>query len=728
MRRSKFRPILTSCLRKALLGSTVVLVSAAAFGQEGAEPADEDEIRLQPISVYATRNPLPAFDYPGQVTVIDRDIVLDFNPSSLQEVFQAVPGAQFDSGPRRTGDAPTVRGLTGNGVLIFLDGARQSFVSGHDGRFFVDPELVQAVEVVRGPTSALYGSGALGGVIATRTITARDVLDEGERASLRVVSGYQSVNDEYRVGGTGVWQSEGGLVDVVAHLTYRDSGSIELGSDFTLPADDEILSSLLKTTIRPSDDLELYASWVRYGADSSDPQNPQGVNVAGPGNELVFRDAENNTLQSGLNWNPAANDLINLNLVGYYSENSVEEDEVGDPRVTDRAVETFGLAIDNRSRLSLGDTASLTFTYGGEYYQDEQTGTDTETADGTRGGVPDATTDFYGLFLQADLSLADLGPVPGKLNIIPGIRWDSFETSEPGGTFDVNENEVSPKIGIAYKPLPQFLFFGNYAEGFRAPSFNEAFADGTHFTVPNLSVPPGPFGPVFVANLFIGNPDLVPEDSQTWEIGAGIDFDGVLADGDVLTAKASYYNSDVDNLIGLDVQTPLGCFVPAFAAIMPCGTGPAFGNTSQNVNIANAEIEGVELEFTYVSDLFYARGNLTTINGRDEDTGAFLEGVLAPNSLFVDTGLKWAPWGLRGGVRVTLADDFTEVNDPGQERTGFVFGDVYAVWEPPIEALDGVRLDLGIDNVADTDFEVVNAGVSQPGRNFKIALAWTHGF
>ncbi|MEL7482706.1 MAG: TonB-dependent receptor plug domain-containing protein, partial [Pseudomonadota bacterium] len=152
------------------------------------------------VSVYATRNPIAAFDYPGQVTVVERDIVLDFNPSTLQEVFQAVPGAQFDSGPRRTGDAPTVRGLTGNGVLIFLDGARQSFVSGHDGRFFIDPELVQAVEVVRGPTSALYGSGALGGVIATRTITARDVLAEGEQVGFRVTSGYQSVNDEYRVG------------------------------------------------------------------------------------------------------------------------------------------------------------------------------------------------------------------------------------------------------------------------------------------------------------------------------------------------------------------------------------------------------------------------------------------------------------------------------------------------------------------------------------------------
>ncbi|MEZ5929028.1 MAG: TonB-dependent receptor plug domain-containing protein [Parvularculaceae bacterium] len=44
----------------------------------------------------------------------------------------------------------------------------------------IDPEVVRAVEVVRGPTSALYGSGALGGVIALRTIEAGDMLGEGE--------------------------------------------------------------------------------------------------------------------------------------------------------------------------------------------------------------------------------------------------------------------------------------------------------------------------------------------------------------------------------------------------------------------------------------------------------------------------------------------------------------------------------------------------------------------
>jgi len=565
----------------------------------------------------------------------------------------------------------------------------------------IDPELVRSVEVVRGPTSALYGSGALGGVIATQTVTARDLLGEGEQFGYRLSSGFQSVNDEFRVGATAAFQSADGVFDFIGHLTYRDSGDIELGSGLTLPADDEIYSSLAKLTIRPTADLELFASYIRYSADSTDPQNPQGVNVAGPGNDLVFRDGRNDTIQGGLRWNPDSN-FLNLNITGYYSNNRVEEDEVNDPRIADRQVET----------------------YGGEYYRDEQTGLDTDTTDGTRGGVPDAQTDFFGLFLQADLALSDLGPIPGEIHIIPAIRWDSFESSATDETFEIDDDEFSPKIGISYKPLPEVLLFGNYAKDFRAPSFNEAFADGAHFTIANLTAPPGPFGPSFVSNLFIGNDNLQPEESNSWEIGAGLDFNDLLQSGDKFFIKGSYYNSQVDNLIGLDVNTPLGCFVPMFAFIQPCGTGPAFGNTSQNVNIANAEIDGFEVEFSYDSDYFYARGNFATIDGVDVDSGEFLEGVLSPNTFYIDLGAKIPTANIRVGARTTYAADFNEVNSPLEARDSYLVSDIYLVWKPT----KGIRIDLGIDNVGDADFEVVNAGVSQPGRNFKAAISWSKGF
>ncbi len=708
-------------------------LSSASFAQE--EAADGSfEVALaattveDEITVYATRNPIPAFDYAGQVTVIEKNVIDDFNPSTLSEIFDAVPGANFSSGPRRTGDTPDVRGLSGEGVLVLFDGARQSFLSGHDGRFFVDPDLFRAVEVARGPTSALYGSGALGGVIALRTITAGDLLEDGERAGVKASAGYQSVNEEYRLSGTGVWRSEDERVDVVGNFTLRNSSDIELGNGLTLPADDQVLSSLLKATVRPSDEWTLSASWIRFGGDSIDPNNPQGNNIGGPGNGNVSRDIDSNTFQGTINYNPASTDLIDANLVGYYTKNNVTEDEVDTTRIVSRDVETIGISFDNRSRFEAGP-AALTLTYGGEYYRDEQIGRDNMSADGTRGGVPDATAKFYGAFAQGEFSLTWSY---GVFSVIPGIRWDRFENNAPGDA-STQDEAVSPKIGVSYKPVPELIFFGNWAEAFRAPSFNEVYADQIHFEIPNFSVP-GPFGPfgppAFVTNFFVPNPDLVPEESQTWEVGAGIDFNDVLFDGDSLTAKGSYYESDVTNLIDLEVNIPFTCFLTPdqlFPGAPVCGSGEAFGNFSRNVNVTNAQLNGVELEAQYNSDYFYARGNFATIDGVDADTGDFV-GVLSPSTFFIDGGIKAPGADLRLGARVTIASDFTEVNDPVNARDGYTVGDVYAVWEPLRGALEGLRIDLGVDNVTDANYEVVAAGVAQSGRNYKLAVSWRQGF
>lgn len=175
------------------------------------------------------------------------------------------------------------------------------------------------------------------------------------------------------------------------------------------------------------------------------------------------------------------------------------------------------------------------------------------------------------------------------------------------------------------------------------------------------------------------------------------------------------------------MNIPVGCFV-ASPFVPPCGSGADFNNVSRNVNIRNAEIDGVEIEFSYSSDIVYARGNFSSIDGVDAGTGEFLEGVLQPDTLFVDLGARIGDSGFRLGVRTIYATDFDEVNDPLDARDYYLVNDVYLVFEPETGPLAGFRLDLGVDNVADRDFEVVFAGASQPGRNFKAALSWSKGF
>ena len=710
----------------ALAISMVAVDPAAAQNAEveelqpDADAASSDAMTMPPITIFATRSPLSVVDYPGQVTVIERDRIESLQPSSVFDVFEGVPGVQVEGGPRRSGQTISVRGVEGEGVLILFDGARQSFVSGHDGRSFIDPSLLQAVEVIRGPGSALYGSGALGGVVAFRTVDAADFLEPGETWGVEAGIGIQTVNEEISTTETVFGRTPDGRFDGVASFTYRGSSGIDLGSGVTLPADDDILSGLLKGTVTVTDDLTITGSYLAFRLDASDPNNPQGNNIANPGNVLVDRETRNDTIQARIEYAPADNDWIDLAIVPFYTRSGVEEPEAGSNRFLLREVDTFGITIDNRTRFQLTDSIGMTFTYGAEYYRDEQEGEDSETASGERGGVPNAQTDVFAFFIQNEIRFADLGVIPGEFSVIPAVRYDNY-SSEADGRRDVNDDAVSPRVGVSYEPAPWLTLFANYAEGFRAPSFDELYAGGTHFRVQDFSQPGAP---VFFNNQFVGNPDLEPERSETIEVGLGLSFDNLIMDRDFLTARGSYYWSDVENLIDLQVNIPAGCFGAPFP---PCGSGVPFNNVSTYRNVRNAEIEGFELEVQYDSPRAFALASFATIDGENSDTGE-PAGALFPNRFYTDLGVKLFEQDLRLGTRVTVAGDFTDVDTTQEERDGYTTVDLYATWQPEEGPFAGLRVDVGIDNVADNDFEIVAAGVSEPGRNVRAAVSYRIAF
>ncbi len=681
--------------------AALLLTGFQAAQAETALIADESQSQVDRISVVATRTPRPAFTYPGSVSVLDRDAISDFAASSIADIFDSVPGVTFAGGPRRTGEVPTVRGISGAGVLVLFDGVRQNFLSGHDGRFFIDPDLLRAVEVVRGASSALYGSGALGGVIAFQTLTADDLLNEDEHFGFELKTGFQGVNDEILAGGTLFGRGMDGRLDGVASLTFRSSDDIDLATGDVLRSDDELYSSLVKGSYEITDGITASATWIGYNGTAQEPNNGQGLNSG----DLVDKDSESNTVRAGLTFNPADRAFLDGELFGYYTSASVDEAELDSPRVISREVESFGLVATNTSRFTLAPGATLALTYGAEVYEDEQTGTDNQTTDGTRGGVPNATARTYGGFVQADLALDT--PL-GLVTAIPGLRYDRFITE---GDFDTEDSAFSPKIGVSLAPMDGLLLFGSYAEAFRAPAINEIFADGVHFTIP---LDPGVDAP----NFFIANPDLEPESSATWEAGAGLDRADVFLDGDQVILKGTYYRTHAENLIDLDVDVTFApsCFAPGLP--FPCTAG-----TSRNANVRNAFLEGVEVEGSHETDWTFLTLSYTRIEGFDEDTGDFL-GLLNPDRVFLNAGVKVAPWDLRIGTRMEFATAFTKVNDPSEARDGYQVFDLYAVWQPLDGPLAGLRLDLGVDNLFDEEYERVFAGVPEPGRNLKLSARW----
>ncbi|MEM1146847.1 MAG: TonB-dependent receptor [Pseudomonadota bacterium] len=708
----------------ALVSTTALSILSTAAAQDDAD--EEAEQREDVVTVYGTSNPLPVFDYPGQVTVIDRDALQRVTPSSISDALRDVPGLNFAGGPRRTGEQPSIRGLSGQNVLVLLDGARQSFTSAHDGRFFVDPDLIGTAEIVRGPASAIYGSGAVGGVLALESVDADDVLTDDQIWGARTHLGYQSVNDETVASLTAYTRQAG--FDGLASFGIRQSGDIELGSGVDLPSDDDIETALVKGGYALIEALIIEGSWQRFANTAIEPNNGQGL--AGLGDNPSDRDVEKeiitDTFRVGVNFNPSDNDWIDFVGIAYQTESDVDEFDATLPRTVVRNIETNGVSVRNASRFTLGG-AETTFTIGGDWYKDEQAGTDDQTDDGTRGGVPNGKSEFTGVFAQVE---AIVPTQIGRFVVIPGVRYDEFESSSSVAPEDENSDDaISPRFAASFAPegADWLRLFGSYAEGFRAPSINELYLDGVHFQLPH----PVLFAPergsfVQAPNNFIPNPDLVPEKTQTIEFGTGIDLAQILMPSDRLQAKVSYFKTEAEDLIDLsvDVTPARTCFAPPF--FQPCNWG-----TSDSENISEAELEGFEAELYYDSDRFFTRAAFSSIEGKDLSDGSDL-GSLTPDRVALDVGFKVPQWNSLFGFRVQHATAFEQrVADDSDgftlqdQRDAYAIVDIYATLQP--EFASGLRLDIGVDNVFDEAYERVFEGVAEPGANFKIAASWQFG-
>lgn len=144
--------------------------------------------------------------------------------------------------------------------------------------------------------------------------------------------------------------------------------------------------------------------------------------------------------------------------------------------------------------------------------------------------------------------------------------------------------------------------------------------------------------------------------------------------------------------------------------------------TTESRNVSQAELEGFEVESSYDSRRLRVDIGYSWIDGEDKETGDFL-GVLTPGRLFTHVALKLPEMNALVGVRSTFAERFDKVNDPAQERDSYNVHDVYASWQPS-GPLEGLRLDVGVDNIADENYSRVFTSASEVGRNVKAALSY----
>jgi vitamin B12 transporter len=149
-------------LKFSLLATAVV--SACAFAQS---PSSNDT-DLEHISVYASRYAKPVTDTLTSVTVFERADIEAAQVRDLPALLQQVPGITVSrQGGRGQTSSIFIRGGSSAHTLVLIDGLRVgAATAGYQSLAMLPLEQIEKIEIIRGPKAAMYGSSALGGVIA----------------------------------------------------------------------------------------------------------------------------------------------------------------------------------------------------------------------------------------------------------------------------------------------------------------------------------------------------------------------------------------------------------------------------------------------------------------------------------------------------------------------------------------------------------------------------------
>lgn len=726
--RMKTSTALKSAGSACSVAATAMLLTVGSTHAQDADAAAADaSVRAAPISVTATRTPMKAFSVPGQVTVKGAEQIENEIPTSLDDLFDDIPGVTSFGGPRRTGEVPTIRGFSGPDVIVTLDGARQNFVSGHDGRAFIDPAFLGEAEIVRGSSSSLYGSGGTGGVIALRTLTADDLLKGDETVGGRVGLSYRSGNDEFAQRLVGAWRPSE-MTDVTGGIVRRRSYDVRLGNDVKLDSEDDILSGFLRGEFRENESSGVRLGWNRFRNDAREPNNGQASRGT-----LADKNVDSETFTAGFFFTPSSNPLLDAEVNAYRTTSRVDETNLTGTQVNqlqERKITTLGLTADNTSQFALGENADLTLTVGFDYYTEDADGA---LNGGVRGGVVTGDQQFYGFFAQTAFSFYDVFGLEGsEFTLTPGVRYDNFDSEDTAGN-KTSDNQLSPKITAQFAPVEWGFVYGSYAEAFRAPRLDELFPTGTHFPVITNA---GFLG----SNTFIPNQTLDPQSTDTWEFGFGIEFDDVISQGDVFQAKAGHYAINGKNFLTTEViQTadttnpqffPAPFLVPGFTcrAFVSIAVDPnGCGGTTQIVNIPDAELDGYELEASYDSSRFRVALAGSTMDTENKATGNPI-GVEQPDQITADLRLKLPEVDSFVGWQATFADSHDGGTITTNDRDSYQVHEVYARWRAEEGALAGFSLGVTAENLFDEEYQRVSSDTLEEGRSVLVdvsyRLAW----
>jgi hemoglobin/transferrin/lactoferrin receptor protein len=489
----------------------------------------------------AFRNSTSLFESPQLATVIDRATLAQRQSSSMFRALQGEVGVLL----QQTGNgqlSPFMRGLTGQQILVLVDGIRMntSVLRAGPNQYTatIDPGMIERIEVVRGAESAIWGSDAIGGAINIVTRSADP--KRGAHLSPHFSQYYSTAEaSTYTRTGFGGWYGKTG---VFGGVSYLDTGLLDRGgglgrqpaTDYEQFAGDLKLQRILGTnhilTVAlqhfEQEDLKRSDRFLPFvlgpapnGSISTqrptffDPQQRELGYVRLEGlvdDGIVLADAYSLTLTGSR--------VKEGSVVDRYSNNNVASlptrRELGE-------FEDWGWGTIVAASKNVGDVGKL--SYGSDFYGENIDSTRRQINNPTNpSSIPtvidpqypdDAQADRVGAFLSWNVLLTE------RLDITTSARYENTNLSgTPNFTglgplyFERTYQDWIGSVGLSYKVNNDFRLIGGVYEGFRAPTIDDLTANKT--SIQNAQSIP-----------LIGNLALQPEHSLTYEAGFKVDGD-----------------------------------------------------------------------------------------------------------------------------------------------------------------------------------------------------------
>ena len=492
-----------------------LLLLTSAFALPFGLPAFAQQARpeLPETVVTATRIPTPVDRVPAAVTVITRQDIEERGYRTLADAMRAVPGMRLvQTGGIGQQASAFVRGSASRQVLVLLDGVPINDPSEPNGAFNFGNELladIERIEVVRGPASSLYGSGAIGGVV--NLITRRAPAATPFQAFGEVAGGTQRTagGNLGVAGGTEGWNyllMGQGLVTDGADVTPRRftadtgerdgfrgaAGTARLGYSAAGTTVEGLLrwreNEIEIDSIPRDDPNNRITDRLLTGQLRADTALLDGAWTTGLRASYAGARRRNENLPDAISAS-RANDSFRGDRQGYEWANQVRLGDIGGLR---------------QAGLSFGLTHEI------------------ETADSRSGNLPfqirtDATARSTAFNIQAQAEVLE------RLALTAGIRQDEAEDYDGFTSWRLGAVLALPEIDSR--------LIAAAGTAFKAPSLYQRF--GT------------------IGTAFRGNPGLKPEESLSWEVGIETDV-AAFGNPAFATAGATWFDTRFTNLINFN--------------------------------------------------------------------------------------------------------------------------------------------------------------------------------